>query len=198
MSTRRAFAGGERTETPSEEEWVVSAIAWGARESPQPYVLRWPGPDRSPVGLLYTPFIRVAIAARRAADRGETLNASDLPGALVEPVVYVRFYRTEPPPEYPEAARLPVMFGLVPSQQGNPTYAPRPPVWVKEVEGSILDVGAAGTDGQVFHPVAAFPIEAVRVGYDFVVYRRWQSNTGTSHVIQTRARITEEDVRHWR
>src|SRR4051794_29792606 len=89
-----AFAGGmavpvsgqERTLTPSE---VDDAIRWGDTGDPSAYVLHHAQNEGTTsdvvVGLVYTPFVRVALAAKAAHDRGERLDREDLPQTLVEP-----------------------------------------------------------------------------------------------------------------
>lgn len=76
---------------------IQQAIDWGRSDSPQPYrIFHAPGEGRNPhvVGLVYTPFLRVALAARAAHETGQDLDAASLPAWLVAPVVHiaVRWY----------------------------------------------------------------------------------------------------------
>jgi len=47
-------------------------------------------------------------------------------------------------------------------------------------------------------PVAAFGVEAVKPGMDFVAYRRWQASDGTFKTWQMRGAIRDDDIRQWR
>lgn len=195
-SSARARVGSSAT------DWVEAAIELGSKGAVVPYPLMWPGGDRV-VAHLYTPFLRVAMAASHAASEGQTLTRSGVPLSLLEPVVYVRFLRLETPESQEAAdAGAPLLFGLVPSHQVSPEPHPIEPLWVRNAASVPLlgdqhsATGANTTD--VFHPIiAAFAIEVVRPGYDFVAYRQWRGADGLKRVGQVRARITQDDVRGW-
>src|SRR5207249_1674417 len=74
---------------------IDEAIAWGVDGDPTPYLLHHTGhPGKvNPVivGAIYTPFLRVALAAKAARIEGRTFSPSDLTPKLVEPVIYVAF-----------------------------------------------------------------------------------------------------------
>jgi hypothetical protein len=46
--------------------------------------------------------------------------------------------------------------------------------------------------------VAAFGIQAVKPGMDFVAYRRWQASDGTFKTWQMRGAVRDDDIRQWR
>jgi hypothetical protein len=75
-------------------EDIDAAIKWGTQGSPAPYLLHHRRSDPAKanpvvVGAVYTPFLRVALAARAAHQRGHSFAVSDVPSSLIEPVAYV-------------------------------------------------------------------------------------------------------------
>lgn len=92
-----ATPGVEAQPTALDSVLIQQAIDWGRSEEPAPYrIFHAPGEGRNPhvVGLVYTPFLRVALAARAAQEAGHALDASSLPAWLVAPMVHiaVRWY----------------------------------------------------------------------------------------------------------
>ena len=63
---------------------VRDALAWAASGSPAPYPLR--GKDGGTVGVVYTPYVRLAIAARIARAEGRPLRAPDVTSLDVDPL----------------------------------------------------------------------------------------------------------------
>jgi hypothetical protein len=62
----------------------------------------------------------------------------------------------------------------------------------------VLHVDPAEIETNSFYPVAAFPLETVRAGYDFVVYHKCQTSNGGWRIPNLRGVIREEDLRGWR
>jgi hypothetical protein len=177
--------------------WVQSAIDFGRAGTPAPYVLPTSSTRGGPSALLYTPFIRVALLARQAENEGRLLRIQDIPPDFLEPVVYVRFYRLiKRGPD--DATEVPPVFGIVPTGQILPDGNRIEPAWVRNVDASLPEVSAGESGSEKFYPVAAFPVQAVRAGYDFVVYHKWQSATGSWVTPNLRGVIREEDLRTWR
>lgn len=73
----------EPAEYPS-STMVQDALAWAASGSPAPYPLR--GCDGRTVGVVYTPCVRLAIAARLARDEGRPLRPHDVTSSDVDPL----------------------------------------------------------------------------------------------------------------
>jgi hypothetical protein len=63
---------------------LSSALAWAATGSPGPYPLR--NGDGRTVGVVYTPYVRAAVAARVARDEGHALTADQVTPADLDPM----------------------------------------------------------------------------------------------------------------
>jgi hypothetical protein len=87
-------AAAQPTGAPTELD-IADAIQFGTFGDPAPYPLRGlarPGiVNRAIVGVVYTPFIRIALAAKVARLNGEPFTRDDVTARLAEPVVYVAF-----------------------------------------------------------------------------------------------------------
>jgi hypothetical protein len=76
---------------------IHEAIEWGLTGDPSPYLLHHQdgrtgnGVNSVIVGAVYTPFLRVALAAKAARDKREDFTPADVKAAWIEPVVYVAF-----------------------------------------------------------------------------------------------------------
>lgn len=72
-----------------DEASLREAVRCGETSEPEPYLL-YPGPGQDePTMAVYTPFIRVAMAAHAARQRGERLDVSTLPRWVVERDIHV-------------------------------------------------------------------------------------------------------------
>jgi hypothetical protein len=72
---------------------IADAIALGSKGPPDAYLLRHDGPVENPVvvGLIYSPFVRVASLSDLTARNGRTLEASTIDAGLLAPVVDIAF-----------------------------------------------------------------------------------------------------------
>src|SRR5437773_11763910 len=73
---------------------IVDAIRLGNTGDPKPYPLHHMHSPRQTgvvVAVVYTPFIRVALASKAARLSGQPLETADVAHGLTEPVVYVAF-----------------------------------------------------------------------------------------------------------
>ena len=72
---------------------IESALRWARDGEPSPYLVHHAqGPDgsnRIVVGAVYTPSIRVALAARLYLNQGKELTAAEVPSSLVLPEAWV-------------------------------------------------------------------------------------------------------------
>src|SRR4051812_35620180 len=80
-----------------------AAIAWGHGGEPAPYLLHHRSADTSKenpviVGVVYTPFVRVAVAATQAHDVFRDFTDDDVTPSMIEPLAYValRWYCCDP------------------------------------------------------------------------------------------------------
>jgi hypothetical protein len=63
---------------------VRDALSWAASASPAPYPLR--GTDGRTVGMVYTPYVRLAIAARVARSEGRPIEAEQVRPTDIDPL----------------------------------------------------------------------------------------------------------------
>jgi hypothetical protein len=66
------------------KEQIAEAIAWGLTGRPEGYALRNSAAER--IGTLYTPYLRVALAARFAAERNQPFSANDVSPKTIDPL----------------------------------------------------------------------------------------------------------------
>jgi hypothetical protein len=183
------------------------AIAWGVLEDPQPYPLRsWSRPGvvgSGRLGAIYTPFLRVALASKAARLAGRPFDASHVPSAWVEPVVYVafRWYRVNEDP----ATFNP--FAYTDQQIAGPNLKPptldpalrilTDPLWVSRDLTLLAPFGELPYQDIIV--IAAYPLSALTSGHDFVIYREWLEPGHLAPSRHIRAgRVLPEEVRRWR
>jgi hypothetical protein len=66
------------------KEEIAEAIVWGLTGRPEGYALRNSAGER--IGTLYTPYLRVALAARFAAERDQSFSANDVSPETIDPL----------------------------------------------------------------------------------------------------------------
>ena len=76
---------------------IEAAIKWGVDGEPGPYLIhhaQGQGPNRVVVGAVYTPLVRVALAAKALYEQGKTLTAAEVPAGLILPEAWrgIRWY----------------------------------------------------------------------------------------------------------
>lgn len=129
------------------------------------------------IGQAYTPYLRVALAARAARDSYKTFADSDVTSEMVEPLVYVqfppqeRFGATTPLDQYIDVENVLVM----PKGSKDPAQAIRP-VWLKESVTAFTNL--FGAQWQTKGMVAAFPLESLSPEYEFVAIYREKPTMG--------------------
>ena len=192
----RPDEGLQRTE-------VQAAIALGREGEPGSYVLHrvQPASGQSsaiePAGVVYTPFLRVAWAAHARQPSGRPLTVDEVPAAMAAPVLYVAL-RT-PPLAGADDLGVPSV-AVVPADTATCCLDPQPtlirPLWVSDDPAVTARFGARVpfTDLGV---IAAYPIEVLRGGLDFVAFYRVDGRDGPSSV-EMRGRIEPSDLEHWR
>ena len=175
-------------------------VAFGETHEVQPYEL-WEHTRLN--GVVYTPFIRVAMAARAAAKRGTTLDASTLATLLSDPSVYVVMRWSSEDEQrargHAPNAQLVLRVGIMP--EGYPEVKPWlvEPLWVTRDLSVLERFGAPSpfTDGAV---VAAFPREALKPGSFIMAYVKVPEGPLQvgQHTPLRGAPITEKDLAVWR
>jgi hypothetical protein len=177
---------------------VREAIALGEKHRPEPYLLYpRPGP-RTATFAVYTPFIRVALAAYSANQRGERLLISKLPPWILESDVHV-VVRPQSTvmaavlfPEDPSLTRTPItMIVLAAPDREPPILDGIAPKWMT-TDLSYLDAigGAPFADAVA---VAAFDAELVVQSVGVYGFWRKENDYIPSHGV-----IDRNVIRSWR
>ena len=190
-------------------EDIDAAIKWGTQGSPTPYLLHHRRPDPAKVnpvvvGAVYTPFLRVALAAKAAQERGHSFAASDVPSSLIEPVAYVavRWYccvdREHGDDRENWHPLVPFDYKIaVPGRSSSPRQLNLvTPLWVSR-DLSILSKFGADVPYQDIVLIVAYPMSALKADLDIVIYREFrEGNRGRSGY--ENGRINAEDLARWR
>ncbi len=196
MLTARAREGLDRTQ-------LQDAIALGREGEPGSYVLHRvastgdPAPTIEPAGVVYTPFLRVAWAAHARQSSGRPLTLDEVPAWMAAPVFYVAL-RT---PSVARAADLGApSLAVVPAGFATCCLEPQPtlvrPLWMRDDPAVTARFGATVPFSDL-GIIAAYPIEALRGGLDFVAFYRVDGPDGPSSV-EMRGRLEPNDLEEWR
>jgi hypothetical protein len=192
---------------------VNEAIEWGLTSNPSPYLLHHEdgrpgtGVNSVIVGAIYTPFLRVALAAKAARDKREDFTPADVKAAWIEPVVYVAFRwyccvdrdhgndlaawdPSKPPVDYEIAVPGDRVLG------GRVTASP---LWVRHDISLLASFGGDPPYRDVVL-IAAYPMSALSTSPDFVIYREWPSATSPTGKDRGMivGRVTPGDLTRWR
>jgi hypothetical protein len=183
---------GRQLDRLSEQE-VVQAIQFGLDHPIGPYELRANG---YVAALLYTPFVRIAMAAHTGRTRGVTFGSADVPDAWRERVVYVamRWFPHDPGESGGvEADTQDVSVTLVPSGY-LPGYVDRvDPIWLSHDPALLAPFGVTVPYPDVV-AIAAFPMAALRADHDVIAFRRTVTDTGQRGGHYRLARIAASDI----
>ena len=190
-------------------EVLNAAIAAAkAPTPPAPYVLRGPstpvtrGAPLDPevaktldpnkiltFGAVYTPFIRTALLARRAADAGRSFGPADIPAEIQDSLTYVAalpWERTDVTGPDRLVDTVYVIITPIGSTNRNETVQP---VWVKPDTSLLRSVLGPVVPERAM--LAAFSRDAIQAGREFVIVY-----AGT--VYAQRVEIRPEDIASWR
>jgi hypothetical protein len=202
-------AGSTRTLTSKE---IDEAIEWGMNGDPAPYLLHHAGqPGRvNPVivGAVYTPFLRVALAAKVARQAGRTFAQSDVSQSLIEPVAYIalRWYCCDRDRNDPASFDPLTPFDYKIAAPGDRVLRPNSglrvttsPVWTTRDVSLLASFGGDLPYRDVVL-VAAYPMSVFSTACDFVIYRELPSRTvPEGRYTELRiGRVTPEDLTRWR
>jgi hypothetical protein len=164
---------------------VADAIQLGNFGEPRPYALhgRSVDPRRRnafELAAVYTPFVRVALAARAARDSGHVLTPEDLDGRLLEPLAYIAFRWVARDSEHPDSDYAEPQPFWIFKRDIDPRGLPRSrngtnPIWVKRGNDATALLASFGAERPYDDValVAAFPIELLRTDGLFVIYRKF-------------------------
>ncbi len=195
---------------------IDAAIRWGTNPTGNaaPYLLhhaQQPGTTSAlVVGVVYTPFVRAALAAKMARDAAHTFSREDVRSEWTEPVVYVAFrwyccldavHGSTPETWNPFADPFDYRIALPGETVGPTTGVSTTPLWVRRDVSALLNpFGGARYPDVVL--VAAYPLSAFSAPTDFVIYRpvHWIPHRPNSQWQQDFevGRLTQSDVAAWR
>lgn len=196
--------------TPSE---IDAAINWGVSGEAAPYALPiWTeyvrgvpvvNPPSLILGAVYTPFVRVALAAKAARQSNTSLTPED-GRRMAEPLVYVAFRWSCCDDEHgitPETFNPFTPFDYHIAVPGDPPEASRwhlstPPVWVNRNVALLDAFGGAPYPDVVF--VAAYPLTVLSTPTDFIIYRQVESRDATRRIDIRVGRATAKELSQWR
>jgi hypothetical protein len=181
-----------------DDRLLREAVALGESGKPEPYWLYpRPGP-RTANAAVYTPFIRVALAAYAAAQRGERLSTGTLPDWVKDPAVHVvvraqnssgvheMFFPDDPP-----LARTPItQIALVP--HGKPpgsTFIE--PKWLTRDLSYLDAIGGAPFP----NAVAAAAFDARAMVQDVDVFGWWRKE---NHLFPSHGFLDPKEFTNWR
>jgi hypothetical protein len=173
-----------RLTTADVSEAIASGIGGGAAPFPlYPSDGHFGQPGRAgaqPSALVYTPFVRVALQAKAAYDRGIALTPADISPATLSPLVYIGFTLRVCCGEVEERfanGPLEIMAVFNPEALRNPATSGRAmqdrrawPVWT-HMGTATLRAFDIDPPAQV-EAVAAFSVEVVSLAKEFRLTRR--------------------------
>ena len=185
---------------------IAEAIELGTYGDPAPYLLRHAGgrtPNPVIVGAIYTPYLRVALAARAARAAGRTFTEADVTPQLIEPVFYVAFrwyccdrdrpekesFNPRVPFDY-KVARIRAGDGYVPTARS--LQEATPPTWVRRDVSLLAAFGNTPSYDDIVL-VVAYPMNALTTDAHFVIYR----DVSTGRDIRV-GRILANELAQWR
>ena len=125
--------GQRHSLTPAD---IAQAIEWGQSGRPEAYPLRSAFPrNKTTPGVVYTPYLRVALAARAAREEERGFTAEDVTSEMTAPFIYFAIGEVgeDPRPPGPLLADTPVSMRLITdhSRAGSSDRREISPVWIR-------------------------------------------------------------------
>jgi hypothetical protein len=178
----------------ADPDWMHAAIEYGTSRVPSPYELKEKSGRVN--GAVYTPFVRVAFAARALTQAGRPVTIADIPSSAVQPVTWFAMrWGPEDQVRVPAEAAANAL-GVVLSGPHVPEATQ--PVWTSRDLGVLTTFGAPVPfdDAAI---VAAFRNTDVRAGLSVFAFvmrtgprqRGWIASVRGGH-------IEESDLAVWR
>jgi len=191
---------------------IDQAIEWGMNGDPGPYLLHHmssqPGKiNPVVVGLVYTPFVRVALAARAARKAGRNFASSDIAPTLPEPIAHVAFRwyccagqdRATFDPRNPADQKIAVPGDRV---SGGLHVTATPLSITRDL--SVLKTFGGELPYSDVVLVAVYPISAFASAGDFIIYKGGSDREGPVPSLPGEwasrevGRITSVELARWR
>ena len=191
---------------------IADSIRLGQEGDPQPYLMRHvtSNPARKNttiVGVVYTPFIRIALAAHAAREAGRPFTAADVRDEWLEPVAYIafRWYVTDSVHNLDD---VPANVAWVPNSSLRlgpgraPGVKPRAVRRGAEAIALLSSFGATAPYADIAL-VAAFPAELLRTDGRFVVSKelpRKESSGGADVQVASfeQGQLLADELAGWR
>jgi hypothetical protein len=194
---------------------IDDAIRWGMDGDPTPYLLHHEGPPGNSnsviVGAIYTPFLRVALAAKAARSAGHDFASEDVTHSLIEPVIYIafRWYCCVDPDHGNDLASWNPSTAPVDYKIATPGDRVARSHSRLRVTASPLSISRdisllASFGGDLPYRdvvlIATYPVSVLPSAPNFVIYREWPSPSvrqGKTTSILV-GKVTPQDVTRWR
>jgi hypothetical protein len=203
-----AAALAQATPPVSPEQLKAAIAAAKAPTPPAPYALQGPSTPvtrNAPLdpevaktldpnkiltfGSLYTPFVRTAMLARKAADAGKPFGLADIPADMGDSLVHVLALPWVREDMTGDERLVDTVYVIVTPRGSTKKEEIIQPAWVKPDTSVLRNVFGASVPERGM--VAAFPPDAIQAGRDILfVY------AGT--VYAQRVEIRPEDITKWR
>lgn len=140
-------------------------------------------------GAVYTPFIRAALLARRAADAGRPFGPADIPAEIQDSLTYVAALPWERTDVTGPEQFVDTVYVIVTPPGSTDRAQIVEPVWVKPDTSQLRDILGPSVPERAM--LAAFSPNAIQAGREIVfVY--------SGPVYAQRVEISSEDVSAWR
>jgi hypothetical protein len=140
-------------------------------------------------GAVYTPFIRAALLARKAADAGRPFGPTDIPSEIQDSLTYVAALPWERTDVTGPDRLVDTIFVIVTPPGSTDRTQIVQPVWVKTDTSMLRNILGPTVPERAM--LAAFPSDAIQAGKDFVIVY-------AGSVYAQRVEIRPEDVASWR
>ena len=212
IATGTAPLVGQSSSTLSPRE-IDEAIDWGLTGRAAPYLLHGAAETAGKVGseidgAIYTPFLRVALAAKAARDAGGTFAQADVSPSLIKPLAYVafRWYCCDPSHGDDLASFHPLTpFNYRIATPGERWLSRMPwqikstPQWISRDISLLASFGGQLPYADVVL-IAAYPMDGFVASQDFVIYVELASTKvplGVNKIIHV-SRVPLEDLKRLR
>ncbi len=140
-------------------------------------------------GAVYTPFIRAALLARKAADAGKPFGAADIPAEIQDGLTYVAALPWERTDVTGDDRLVDPIFVIVTPPGSTDRAQIVQPVWVKPETSFLRNILGSAVPERAM--VAAFSPGSIQAGKEIVIVY-----AGT--VYAQRVAIRPEDISAWR
>jgi hypothetical protein len=178
---------------------VLQAIAAGVAAGVEPRLLYEADSRVRPMGVAYSPAMRIGLATRAALGRNGEFSLADVPDSWRDPVVYVALRcpgcgpGTDVPMRLsdPETRVVLARHGVTPTLGRNDRVQP---LWVSKDPTAILATFGAKPPYDDVGLVAAFPTSALRPDWRVIAYRRDPESGREQYFGVWVAGITIDDV----